>query len=74
MECRSSGNGMQGCVILENPCGGGLVPRHTLADLLQKIFHLSSSTTPPPVFSDAAKTSPLNLEALDGLSGNTVYV
>lgn len=74
VECSNSGNGMQGCVMLENPCGGDLVPRHTLAALLRKIFNLPSGTTPPPIYSDGAKTSPLNLETLAGLSGSTVYV
>ncbi|KAG0726115.1 Isoleucine--tRNA ligase, cytoplasmic [Chionoecetes opilio] len=74
VECGGSGKGVQGCVILENPCGGGLVSRHALAALLQQIFHLPSSNTLPDLFTDRAKKSPLCLEALARLSGSTVYV
>lgn len=67
-------NGLRGCVVLENPCGGGILPQHTFATVLQKIFGLSPSTSPPKLFSDQAKTSPITFEALAGLSGKTVYV
>ncbi|XP_050714886.1 isoleucine--tRNA ligase, cytoplasmic-like [Eriocheir sinensis] len=74
VEHGGSTNGLRGCVVLENPCGGGVLPQHTLAAVLQKIFGLPPSTSPPKLFSDQAKTSPIKFEALVGLSGKTVYV
>lgn len=60
-------------MLLENPCGDGIITQHGFRRVIQKMFGFTSS---PAVFSDSGKTKPVTLNGknLSNLNGSTVYV
>nr|XP_053647286.1 isoleucine--tRNA ligase, cytoplasmic-like [Cherax quadricarinatus] len=67
------GCGKKGCVVLENPCGDGIMSVLTFTSVVQKILGL---TAKPAIFTDLEKKKPLYLNgnSLAKLSGCTVFV
>ncbi|XP_042229797.1 isoleucine--tRNA ligase, cytoplasmic-like isoform X2 [Homarus americanus] len=67
------GSGKKGCVVLENPCGDGIMSAKAFTSVVQKILGLDSK---PAIFTDLEKKKPLHLNgsSLAKLSGSTVYV
>jgi len=70
-----SGNGKQGCVLLENPSGDGIMNERTFRFLVQQILGLKS--VPKNIFTDDGKTKVLQCNgktSLEKLNKTTVYV
>lgn len=67
------GSGKKGCVVLENPCGDGIMSLQAFTSVVQKIFSLSST---PTIFTDSEKKKLLHLNgnSLVKLHGLTVYI